>query len=253
MKATDLWTLFCYLGVFYSLTEYCIVLYLTKRSDWEMDLKSSQQNDDNKLFQKPLGSTQRILQQQENQHIKLLKLAGKFEFTSRIFVPIYFVTFVLLYWIICLSWKNTNIFSCISRFKIFKWKCSIIQGFFRVQDTNKIGRKFKCNGNCKGKYMHFAWIQIARSSNALPNNYLRRICIELENYWIQAKYVFQFEIHLITIVLSNCQPWSDMTIQGPLKADVCAQKLYSPTCSWSWLTANPMVSLIPFDIIQFVP
>lgn len=68
-----------------------------------MELKSSQQNDDNKLFQKPLGSTQRILQQQENQHIKLLKLAGKFEFTSRIFVPIYFVTFVLLYWIICLS------------------------------------------------------------------------------------------------------------------------------------------------------
>ena len=68
-----------------------------------MELKSSQQNDDNKLFQKPLGSTQRILQQQENQRIKLLKLAGKFEFTSRIFVPIYFVTFVLLYWIICLS------------------------------------------------------------------------------------------------------------------------------------------------------
>ena len=68
-----------------------------------MELKSSQQNDDNKLFQKPLESTQRILQQQENQRIKLLKLAGKFEFTSRIFVPIYFVTFVLLYWIICLS------------------------------------------------------------------------------------------------------------------------------------------------------
>ena len=137
MKATDLWTLFCYLGVFYSLTEYCIVLYLTKSTDWEMELKSSQQNDDNKLFQKPLESTQRILQQQENQRIKLLKLAGKFEFTSRIFVPIYFVTFVLLYWIICLSWKNTNIFSCISKFKILKWKCSIIQVFFRVQDTNK--------------------------------------------------------------------------------------------------------------------
>ena len=67
-----------------------------------MELKSSQQNDDNKLFQKPLESTQRILQEQENQRIKLLKLAGKFEFASRIFVPIYFVTFVLLYWIICL-------------------------------------------------------------------------------------------------------------------------------------------------------
>ena len=104
MKAIDLWTLFCYLGVFYSLTEYCIVLYLTKRTEWEFELKSSKQQntDDKKLFQKPLGNTQQMMQQQEIQRIKYLKLAGKFEFSSRIFVPMYFVLFVILYWIICL-------------------------------------------------------------------------------------------------------------------------------------------------------
>ena len=98
MKATDLWTLFCYLGVFYSLTEYCIVLYLTKWADWEIELKT-QKNKDKKLFQKP--EDERI-QQRENR-MKLLKLAGKIEFASRIFVPLYFLVFVLLYWIICLS------------------------------------------------------------------------------------------------------------------------------------------------------
>ena len=30
MKASDLWTLFCYIGVFYSMIEYCLILYLRK-------------------------------------------------------------------------------------------------------------------------------------------------------------------------------------------------------------------------------
>ncbi len=37
MKAIDLWTLGCYIGVFYALAEYCIILFLTKKSEWESE------------------------------------------------------------------------------------------------------------------------------------------------------------------------------------------------------------------------
>ncbi len=35
MKAIDMWTTGCYFVVFTALIEYCIVLYLVKRADWE--------------------------------------------------------------------------------------------------------------------------------------------------------------------------------------------------------------------------
>jgi hypothetical protein len=38
MKAADIWTLFCYIGVFCSLAEYCVILYLTKKPNWETDM-----------------------------------------------------------------------------------------------------------------------------------------------------------------------------------------------------------------------
>lgn len=59
MKAADLWTLFCYIGVFYSLAEYCLILYLTKKSDWEAALEQSKMvvpfDGDSKLFDKKVS------------------------------------------------------------------------------------------------------------------------------------------------------------------------------------------------------
>ena len=40
MKAIDIWTSGCYLVVFICKLEYCTILYLTKRSDWEVKARS---------------------------------------------------------------------------------------------------------------------------------------------------------------------------------------------------------------------
>ena len=99
MKATDLWTLFCYLGVFYSLTEYCIILYLTKYADWEIELRELKK--DNKMFKKAQPVIQRSIDQENRE--KLITIAGRIEYVSRVFVPMYFILFTSVYWIICLA------------------------------------------------------------------------------------------------------------------------------------------------------
>ncbi len=35
MKAIDIWTAGCYFTVFSALVEYCVVLYLVKKAEWE--------------------------------------------------------------------------------------------------------------------------------------------------------------------------------------------------------------------------
>ena len=42
MKAIDLWTLGCYMGVFYALAEYCSILYLTVTAKWEQKVLENQ-------------------------------------------------------------------------------------------------------------------------------------------------------------------------------------------------------------------
>ena len=40
MKAIDIWTSGCYLVVFICMAEYCSILYLTKRSDWQIEVRN---------------------------------------------------------------------------------------------------------------------------------------------------------------------------------------------------------------------
>ena len=56
MKSIDSWTAGCYATVFLAMAEYCIVLYLTKYSDWEKKVIRYKKNN-------PPGAIKRKVQQ----------------------------------------------------------------------------------------------------------------------------------------------------------------------------------------------
>ena len=64
LRAIDVWVILCYVGVFYCLMEYCIVLHLTKRQ-------------------------------------KTMALATKIEVASRFLVPFYIVSFFTTFFAVC--------------------------------------------------------------------------------------------------------------------------------------------------------
>ena len=88
MKASDLWTLFCYIGVFYSMIEYCLILYLRKPN--------------------PIITTQKkkkiaFDEEPKIQDSKKMVWAQKIDFVSQIIVPLYFTIFISFYFLICLA------------------------------------------------------------------------------------------------------------------------------------------------------
>ena len=88
MKASDLWTLFCYIGVFYSMIEYCLILYLRKPNT-----KIATQQTKKLAFEGP----------PKNQDTKKMVWAQKIDFASQIIVPLYFTIFISFYFLICLA------------------------------------------------------------------------------------------------------------------------------------------------------
>ena len=95
MRAIDVWVVLCYVGVFFSLMEYCIVIYLTKDSD----LASASTEHGGEESPKTSDLDQK----------KILRrnLARKIEKTSRILLPTYNLLFFTLFFVICLT-KNTQ-------------------------------------------------------------------------------------------------------------------------------------------------
>ena len=79
LRAIDVWTVCCYLGLFYTLIEYSIILALTKGE--KMDLK-----------------TQIIPDPQERKK----KIAMKIEEISKLLLPLYNIVFFTVYFIVCL-------------------------------------------------------------------------------------------------------------------------------------------------------
>lgn len=82
IRAIDVWTLLCYIGVVYALIEYCIILHWTTRK-----------NQDNTEI-KPLD----VIEEEKNKALK----ASRLEKISQILLPLYNMFFIALFFMICL-------------------------------------------------------------------------------------------------------------------------------------------------------
>ena len=99
-----MWVIFCYIGVFSALMEYCVILYLTKTSIFdqkyaqvkETELTCLNQEQEKETHAEPL---------KEKQEDYRLKYARVIERTARISLITYNVCFPLCYFVICLAFS----------------------------------------------------------------------------------------------------------------------------------------------------
>lgn len=84
IRAIDIWTLLCYIGVVYALIEYCIVLHWSQEIQDPPDLKKV----------KPISKPQEL---KGNKALKIKSL----EKASQIILPLYNLVFITLFFMIC--------------------------------------------------------------------------------------------------------------------------------------------------------
>ena len=101
MRAIDVWVVLCYIGVFYALMEYCIVIYLTINN-------LTEKRDNNKLIQ--MNQSEDCILTSNGSELKKIKkteisakiiLATKLESFSRIVLPMYNILFSSCYFLVC--------------------------------------------------------------------------------------------------------------------------------------------------------
>ena len=106
MRAIDVWVVLCYIGVFYALMEYCIVIYLTINNLTE---KRAEKRDNMKLIQ--MNQTEDGTLVSNGSELKKIKkieisakiiLATKLESFSRIVLPMYNILFSSCYFLVCI-------------------------------------------------------------------------------------------------------------------------------------------------------
>ncbi len=103
MKAIDVWSTGCYFTVFSALVEYCIVLFLVKKAEWERKvLKHFKAEAKKKSKISPLDRLD-VQPKVYDQHGELIRkkevLASKIEMSGRVLLPTYFILFNLIFWI----------------------------------------------------------------------------------------------------------------------------------------------------------
>ena len=114
MKAIDPWTCFCYLTSFFSLAEYCVVLYLTSRSNWEFKVTSHKklnrpQVEPGRIRKRllarigPVTEAEKIIDANGEEIRRGEMFASNVEAATRIILPVYFLLFNVIYWAIVLS------------------------------------------------------------------------------------------------------------------------------------------------------
>ena len=104
MRAIDVWVLFCYIGMFSALMEYCVILYLTKTSIFDQKYAQVKETELTCLNQEQ-GKETHTEKLNEKQEDYRLKYARVIERTARISLITYNVCFPLSYFIICLAFS----------------------------------------------------------------------------------------------------------------------------------------------------
>ena len=104
MRAIDVWVIFCYIGVFSALMEYCVILYLTKTSIFDQKYSKIKETELTCLNQEQ-GKETHTEKLNEKQEDYRLKYARVIERTARISLITYNVCFPLCYFIVCLAFS----------------------------------------------------------------------------------------------------------------------------------------------------
>ncbi len=108
MKAMDYWTTGCYFTVFTALVEYCIVLYLVQKAEWERKITRHIKTQVRKRKEKKgwvadayddQRGPGKIFDEKEEQIRKKEIAATKVELAARILLPAFFVLFNMIFWI----------------------------------------------------------------------------------------------------------------------------------------------------------
>ena len=119
IKASGYWMLLCYISVFYCLIEFCIIITLTHnkntivalksnhnisiRSSTEEQLPSEVRSIEQIVYLYTLVSNELSAQLQDNTECMTGSAADKIETISRIFIPIYSLSYTLIYFIVCFT------------------------------------------------------------------------------------------------------------------------------------------------------
>ena len=96
LRAIDIWVVLCYIGVFSSLMEYCLILYLTKTSILDGLMNSTKQ----KVHESTNEDEKDNCTETENKQ-KNLKLARLIEKMSRVTLITYIIVFPITYFVVC--------------------------------------------------------------------------------------------------------------------------------------------------------
>ena len=104
MRAIDVWVIFCYIGVFSALMEYCVILYLTKTSIFDQNCAQVKETELTCLNQEQEKETHTEKSNEKQKNYRM-KYARVIEMTARISLITYNVCFPLCYFIICLAFS----------------------------------------------------------------------------------------------------------------------------------------------------
>ena len=96
MRAIDVWVILCYVGVFYALIEYCIIIYLTKVDKTKNKTKLLTNNHVEEIIEDEVA-----LPKREQSASSQIILANNLEKISRIILTLYNIVFSVCYFVVC--------------------------------------------------------------------------------------------------------------------------------------------------------
>ena len=113
MRAIDVWVILCYIGIFSTLLEYCVVLYLTNSSLLDSKFGKPKPKEINPLNQEERNLNHDCQESLNSNHeskkaaaIEInLEHARKIENVSRIVIVTYNATFPFFYFVICVAFS----------------------------------------------------------------------------------------------------------------------------------------------------
>ena len=95
MRAIDFWVILCYMGTFFALMEYCVILCLTKTSKPEKETKT------NILIQNEEAQDLAGNKHQKPKKNRKLILANIMEKIAQFLLPFYNIAFPICYFMVC--------------------------------------------------------------------------------------------------------------------------------------------------------
>ena len=98
MRAIDVWVIFCYIGMFSAIMEYCLILYLKKAGTIEQNVKNQVYIANHHSEEIQTLKENGAPKQNENLRVRLANVIEKI---AMILLPTYSIVFPIIYFMIC--------------------------------------------------------------------------------------------------------------------------------------------------------